>query len=131
MNDAKQPLLNALRLNAAFSAMSTLFLIAAGGWVADQLGLPDPLTVYIVAAGLALFALQLGLIVRSRRIRTWEVRAVIGGDLAWVLATAVVIGLFHEVMTTIGLVMLDVVALVVAVFAALQIRGLRYFQQLA
>ena len=131
MDHAKQPLLNALRLNAAFSAISAICLFLAGGWVAAQLGLASAVPVYLVAGGLVLFALQLILIVRTGRIRHWEVRAIIGGDIAWVIGSAVLVALFYESITTIGLVMVDGVAIAVAVFAFLQIRGLRYFQQLA
>ena len=131
MNTAKQPLMFALRLNALFSATSAVMLVIAGGWIARQLGLASPALVYIVAAGLLLFALQLSLIVRSRRIRNWEIIGIICGDLAWVVASVVMVSLFHESLTTTGLLLVDVVALVVLVFAILQIRGLRYFQQLA
>ena len=131
MNTAKQPLISALRLNALFSGASAVTLLVAGSWIARQLGLAGPALVYVVGAGLLLFALQLGLIVRSRRIRRWEIIGIICGDFAWVVASLVLVALYHESLTTIGLVLVDVVAIAVLVFAVLQIRGLRYFQQLA
>ena len=128
---SRQPLLKALRLNALFSAASAVAMLVAGRWLAVQLGLDGPVPIYVVAGGLVLFALQLALIVRSRRIRAWEIIGIIGGDLAWVVASIVLVALFHESLTAAGLVLVDLVALVVLVLAVLQIRGLRYFQQLA
>ena len=53
-------LLRALRLNAYFSGISSIAMLAAAPWVADQLGLPDTLPVYVTAGFLILFSLQLG-----------------------------------------------------------------------
>ena len=121
-------LLGALRLNAWFSGLSALFLLAAAPWVAAQLGLPGPLNVYIVGGLLVIFALQLANIVRTGAIRTWEVVTIIVGDLAWVGASIVLVALFYPALTTIGLVLVDVVALAVLFFAIQQIRGLRALQ---
>jgi len=119
------PLLRALRLNAIFSGTSAVFLLVAAPWIAAQLGLPGPLPVYIVGGFLMLFALQLANIVRTGNIRTWEVGGIIAGDLAWVLGTVVLVGLFYSSLTTVGLLMVDIIALAVLTFAILQIRGLR------
>jgi hypothetical protein len=118
-------LLRALRLNAIFSGTSAAFLLVAAPWIAAQLGLPGPLPVYVVGGFLVLFALQLANIVRTGNIRTWEVGGVIAGDLAWVLGTVVLVGLFYSSLTTVGLLMVDIVAIAVLTFAILQIRGLR------
>ena len=59
------------------------------------------------------FALQLWNIVRTRQVRTWEIVSVIIGDLTWVAGS---------------LVLVDLVALAVLIFAILQIRGLRQFR---
>ncbi len=119
------PLLRALRLNAIFSGISAVLLLVAAPWIAAQLGLPGPLPVYIVGGFLVLFALQLANIVRTGDIHTWEVGGIIAGDLAWVLGTVVLVGLFYSSLTTVGLLMVDIIALAVLTFAILQIRGLR------
>lgn len=118
-------LLSALRLNAWFSGVSALFLLLAAPWVAAQLGLPGTLNVYVVGGFLVLFSLQLANIVRTGSIRRWEVIAIIAGDLAWVGASLVLVVLFYPALTTVGLVLVDLVALAVLFFAIQQIRGLR------
>jgi hypothetical protein len=122
-------LIRALRMNAVFSGVSALLLFAAASWLAPQLGLADATPVYIVAALLTVFAIQLSAIVRSRKIRFLEVAGIIGGDLAWVVASIVLVALYYESITTTGLMLIDVVAIAVLTFAVLQIRGLRAYRR--
>ena len=118
-------LFRALRLNALFSGISALLLLAAAPWLATQLGLGSAMPVYVTAGLLGLFALQLAHIVRTRQIRVAEIVGIIGGDFAWVIGSAVFVALFYASMTLIGLVLVDAVALAVLYFAIQQIRGLR------
>jgi hypothetical protein len=125
----EHPLIRALKMNAVFSAVSALCLFAAASWLAAQLGLPDATQVYVVAAFLTVFAIQLAAIVRSRKIRFLEVAGIIGGDLAWVVASIALVGLYYESITTTGLLLIDIVAIAVLIFAVLQIRGLRAYRR--
>lgn len=118
-------LLGALRLNAWFSGISALLLLITAPWVAEQLGLPGPLNVYVVGGILVVFALQLANIVRMGTIRNWEVAAIIAGDLAWVISSVVLVALFYPALTTTGLILVDIIAIAVLFFAIQQIRGLR------
>ena len=122
-------LIRALKMNAVFSGVSALGLFAAASWLAPQLGLADATPVYIVAAILTVFAIQLSVIVRSRKIRILEVAGIISGDIAWVVASVVLVGLYYESITTSGLILIDVVAIAVLTFAVLQIRGLRTYRR--
>ena len=124
-------LLRALRMNALFSSISALLLLIAAPWIATQLGLASALPVYIVGAGLVLFALQLWNIVRTGEIRRWEVKSIIGGDIAWVIGSAVLVALFYSQITLTGLLLVDFVALAVLYFAIQQIRGLLQLQRTA
>lgn len=121
----KNLLLRALRMNAIFSTASAALLLIGGRWVAAQLGLPGAASVYVTAGLLLLFALQLWNIVRTGNIHTVEIAGIVVGDLAWVVATIVLVALFYPSLTPAGLVLVDVVALVVLYFAIQQIRGLK------
>lgn len=77
----------------------------------------------------AQFAAQLGNIVRTGNIRTWEIVAIIVGDLVWVAGSIVLGALYFRSFTLIGAVLVDAVALAVLVFAIMQIRGLRIYRQ--
>ena len=122
-------LLRALMLNAAFSAFSALIMFIAGGWVAEQLGLPSTVQVYALAGFLAVLALHLGNIVRTRNIRIWEIAGIISGDIAWVIGSVVLVALYFKSITATGLILIDIAAVAVLTFAILQIRGLKEFRR--
>ena len=124
-------LLRALRLNAVFSGSSALLLVIAGPWIAVQLGLSNATPVYATAGLLAIFALQLWNIVRTRKIRTIEIVGIILGDIAWVVGSVILVALFYSSVTTTGLLLVDVVAIAVLYFAIQQIRGLRALRRSA
>ena len=118
-------LLGALRANAIFSAISAVLLVLTAPWVAQQLGLTAALPVYLAGALLVIFAARLGSIVRSARIRAWEVTGIIAGDLVWVVASVVLVALYYESLTLTGLLLVDAVAVAVLYFAIRQLLALR------
>jgi hypothetical protein len=115
----------ALALNAAFSSVSALLMLIFADWIAQQLNLAQSLSVTITAGLLLVFALQLWNIVRTRKVRTWEIVSIIVGDLAWVAGSFVLVGIYYNSVSTLGLILVDLVALAVFSFAIMQIRGLR------
>lgn len=124
-------LLRALRLNALFSGSSALLMLLAGPWIAVQLGLSSATPVYATAGLLAVFALQLWNIVRTRKIRTIEIAGIILGDIAWVVGSVILVALFYSSLTTTGLLLVDLVAVAVLYFAIQQLRGLRAWRSSA
>ena len=118
-----------LKMNAVFSTLSAVAMLLAANWVAEQVGLPGPANVYAVAIFLLFFAAQLGNIVRTRTIRTWEIVAIIVGDLLWVAGSAVLGAMYFRSFSTIGALLVDAVALAVLIFAVMQIRGLREYRR--
>jgi len=125
MKDGNDLLMRGLTMNAVFSATSAIAMLLAADWVARQVGLPGPANVYAVAIFLLFFAAQLGNIVRTGNIRNWEIVAIIAGDLMWVAGSIVLGSLYFRSFSTIGAILVDVVALAVLIFAIMQIRGLR------
>jgi len=118
-----------LKMNAVFSTLSAVAMLLAANWVAEQVGLPGPANVYAVAVFLLFFAAQLGNIVRTRTIRTWEIVAIIVGDLLWVAGSVVLGAMYFRSFSTIGALLVDAVALAVLIFAVMQIRGLREYRR--
>ena len=121
-------LMRGLKFNAIFSATSAVAMLLAANWVAEQLGLSRTADVYTLGVFLLLFAAQLGNIVRTGKIRTWEIVTIIVGDLLWVAGSVVLGALYFRSFSTIGAVLVDVVAIAVLVFAIMQIRGLREYR---
>ena len=129
MKSASELLMRGLKMNAIFSGLSAVAMLLAADWVAEQVGLPGPANVYAVAIFLLFFAAQLGNIVRTLTIRTWEIVAIIVGDLLWVAGSVVLGTLYIQSFSTIGAVLVDVVAIAVLIFAVMQIRGLREYHR--
>lgn len=123
-------LLRALKLNAMFSGFSALFMFIAGNWLAAQFAQDSAIEVYVIAGFLAAFALLLANIVRTKTIRTWEITCIIIGDIAWVVASGALLILYYRTITLTGLVLADLVAVVVLIFAVMQIRGLKQYRKL-
>ncbi len=123
-------LLRALTMNAFFSGFSALFMFISGSWLAQQFALSSAIPIYAVAGFLALFAINLANIVRTRNIRSWEIKSIISGDIAWVAASVAVIILYYQTITPTAVILLDVVAVAVLFFAIQQIRGLKQFRKL-
>ena len=128
MKSSAALLMRGLKMNAVFSAVSAVAMLLAAGWVAEQVGLSGPANVYAVAIFLLFFAAQLGNIVRTGKVRTWEIIVIITGDLLWVAGSAVLGALYFRSFSTIGAALVDLVALAVLIFAVIQIRGLRQYR---
>ena len=118
-----------LTMNAIFSAFSAVTMLLAADWIAAQVGLPGPANVYAIGIFLLFFAAQLGNIVRTGNIRTWEIVAIIVGDLLWVAGSVVLGALYFRSFSMIGAVLVDAVALAILIFAIMQIRGLREYRR--
>lgn len=118
-------LIRGLAFNAVFSTASAVAMLLAADWVAAQVGLPGPANVYAVAIFLVFFAAQLANIVRTGTIRTWEIVAIIAGDLMWVGGSVVLGALYYRSFTITGAVLVDAIAVAILIFAIMQIRGLR------
>ncbi len=129
MKPGSDLLMRGLKMNAVFSGLSAVAMLLAANWVAEQVGLPGPANVYAVAIFLLFFAAQLGNIVRTQAIRTWEIVAIIVGDLMWVAGSVVLGTLYIQSFSTIGAVLVDAAALAVLIFAVMQIRGLREYRR--
>ena len=128
MKPSNALLMKGLKFNAIFSATSAVAMLLAANWVAAQVGLPGPGDVYAVGIFLLFFAAQLGNIVRTGKVRTWEIVAIIIGDLLWVAGSVVLGAMYFQNFSTIGVVLVDVVAIAVLILAIMQIRGLREYR---
>lgn len=107
-----------LTTNAATSVAAGLVAVLAAGWCVDELGLQSEGWTRVVGAGLVLFAADVALGVRSRRLATTALLTSVA-DLAWVAATAVVLAAVD--LTTAGRVVAVVMGVGVLDFALLQL----------
>ena len=65
---------------------------------------------------------------RSGRIREWEIRTIIGADIAWVIGSLFLVLVYYDRFSAAGLLLVDLVAFAVLAFAVLQYRGLKAYR---
>ncbi|GAA2314209.1 hypothetical protein GCM10010149_76950 [Nonomuraea roseoviolacea subsp. roseoviolacea] len=113
----------ALAADAAVTGVNGLAYLAAAGPLADLLG-PGAGLLRGIGAFLLVYAVAVG-VLATRPVNAAATKAVIAVNLAWTLASLVAAVADSAEFTVLGLVWTVAQALVVAVFAELQIMGLR------
>jgi hypothetical protein len=113
----------ALLGNALFSALSGLTLIFAQKSVLRILGLFNRVSLVVLGVGLIIFAATLVVNARRQRVKTSDAWVAVLMDVAWVLASYVLIFVLPFSME--GKWVIGVVAELVLLFAILQFMGIR------
>jgi len=122
-----------LRGNAIFSGLSGVALALFASSFATLLtpaqevvaGLPVSTLLRVLGLGLVLFGIAVGIAASQPVLSAALGQAFFWADVAWVLGTCVLLLLAAPVFTVTGLVLVIVVGLVVADFAAFEYWGLR------
>jgi hypothetical protein len=113
----------ALLGNALFSALSGLTLLFAQKSVLRILGLFNRVSLVVLGVGLIIFAATLVVNARRQRVKTSDAWVAVLMDVAWVLASYVLIFVLPFRME--GKWVIGVVAELVLLFAILQFMGIR------
>ncbi|NUW45667.1 hypothetical protein [Nonomuraea rhodomycinica] len=113
-----------LAADAAVTGVNGLAYLAAAGPLADLLG-PGAGLLRGIGAFLLVYAVAVGVLATRRTVDAAATKAVIAMNLTWTLASLVAAVAESGEFTVLGLVWTVAQALVVAVFAELQIMGLR------
>lgn len=132
---ASKLLLGFLKLNGWFSGLNGLVLLIAAAPLSDLL-FPNPVNIAPMGLrglgiGLIGFAGLLFFLSRTPEIARWWVVLIISLDLAWVLATAVVLILSGDILTSAGAAMATTLAACVAALAVGQFVGMQRSQRSA
>ena len=112
-----------LLVNGVATAMTGLLALAWAPWLPAILGTASPAVLAIVGAGLVVFAGVLLSQARRDRIDPRVAWTIAVMDVAWVAGSVALVE--AGVLTLIGNLLVAAVALVVLVFAILEIRGIR------
>ncbi len=116
---------NAVRWNAVFSAICGALMALGSGWVAGWLGIEAGWILVGIGAGLLLFSLRLYLIERAGEVPRAEAWIIIGGDLAWVIFSAVLLAAYATAFSPLGRILIGATALAVLALAAAKWTGVR------
>ncbi|MEP3244711.1 MAG: hypothetical protein ABJN40_11180 [Sneathiella sp.] len=130
MSLSATPLLKyTLLTNAATSAITGLLCLVANGFLTDLMGLASTIYLYIVGAGLLVFAADVYFTATKSPIKPLFVKMIIGADISWVVGSFLLTFLMPEYFTLTGIVLIEVIALGVLGFAVLQSVGLKQTTQ--
>lgn len=120
-----QLLRRALTANLFFSLATGAAMLLAGGPIAALLGLASPLAIQALGAAVLAFCPLLWAIARRSPIDASHVRIILALDVAWVLASALLIALNPFGLSSAGLWLVAGLADLVAVIALFEYLGLR------
>ena len=123
-HETARSLRNALRANGIFSGISGLIIVLLHSQVLIWLGISG-VNIMAIGIGLILFSTYLFWMASRAALPRTLIKGVIGGDWAWVLASAVLLAFKGNMFSTLGIFLLTDVALLVMVFAIWQQRGLK------
>ncbi len=113
-----------LKLNSQFSALNGVALLIAAGLIAPIL-IANPvdwaaLGLRGLGLGLLGFALVLFMLSKNKFVSRSAVNEIVLLDALWVLGSVVLIAFFGDILTTNGVIVVTVIAMVVALFAIAQ-----------
>lgn len=115
----------ALATNALFSGLSGVAMIAFSGPLDRFMGLGHSWLLIVIGTGLVGFAALIGLNLRRPNLNRTEAWLTTASDVAWVVASAIIVFGFPDVLSTGGKWLIGLVAVGVADFALFQFIGLR------
>lgn len=111
-----------LLANATFSLLSGLTLILFGKQVASWMGIANPTILLIIGISLIVFEIMVTITAFGKPINQKKVKSIIVQDGLWVIGSIAIIVFQSFHLTFIGYMIIGIVALIVSIFALLQMR---------
>lgn len=113
-----------LYANASFCTLSALVILIIPGWIGTNIIELPTWILIVLGIGLVLFAIDVFFTARSANPTRAKVLYIFSADVAWVILTPVVMLLLADRISQLGNFVLLDIAIIVAIFAALEFRGL-------
>jgi hypothetical protein len=124
MKDASSMLLkNSLLINAVFSLTSGVICLLVADPLSTLTAIPTWIF-YTLGIGLTVFAVDVALTATRRQINLLFARIIVLADIAWVIASIGVLVFMGSHLTLAGQLLIELVAIAVAVLATVQVVGL-------
>lgn len=120
-----QKLKKVLFANAVFSGLSGLDFLLFNKSLTNLMQLPSTTILLVIGIGLLCFSGILFWLARQKTLKAKQVKAIIWQDWLWVMGSIGILATPAFGISSLGLLLIGLVAVVVAVFALLQQRYLR------
>lgn len=108
-----------LKINGLFAFLCAIDLLLFSDWLAQVIGFAVPLYLQVLAVVLFGFSGLVFWISNHVEKHNW-VSSIIQLDRSWVLGSGILVLFYSDLFSTLGLVLIAIVAIVVAIFAMLQ-----------
>ncbi|MEH6526783.1 MAG: hypothetical protein V7723_11980 [Sneathiella sp.] len=131
MKDTSSHLLKtSLLINAVFSATSGVACLLFADSLSPWTAIPSWI-LYSLGVGLLIFAADVAVTATRDPLNPLFAKIIVGSDIAWVVASVGVLIFFGAQLTLAGQLLIELVAIVVAVLATVQAVGLRQMRDAA
>ncbi len=131
MSNATQFIKKALLADAGFAFASGLVCALAAAPLSQLMGLSDPIYLTVLGIVLVLYSLDLALVALKAAHKTLILKLFFAADIAWIVASVVLLVGFSHWFSLTGMILIDVAALAVAGFAASKYKGLQMMKRTA
>ena len=115
-------LIRTLKLNALFTSTSAILLIVFNRELMPLLSISVAWLLPVIGGLLLLYALDLFTTARKKETPLSKAYYFIIGDLAWVVASILLLTIYFEDFSSLGILLIDMVAIIVGIFGILQFR---------
>jgi hypothetical protein len=119
----------ALLADAGFAFASGLICALAAAPLSQLMGLSDPIYLTILGIVLVLYSIDLALVALKAAHKTLFLKLFFAADIAWIMASVVLLVGFSHWFSLTGMILIDVAALAVAGFAASKYKGLQMMKR--
>lgn len=120
---------NTLLANAVFSGIGGLACLVVNPVLTEFMGLADGVYLYFLGIGLILFAADVAYTATRNPMNRIYVKMIIGADIGWVVGSFLLTALMPHLFSFSGVILIEFVAIDVAIFAILQSIGFKRMQR--
>ena len=117
-----------LLADALFAATSGVIGIAAAGPLSQLMGLNDPIYLMVIGVALVFYSLDLAFVALKAAHKPLFLKLFFAGDVAWILASIVLLLGYADLFSLTGMILIDVAALIVVGFPMSKYKGMRLMQ---
>lgn len=114
---------SSLKANGIFSGISGLMFLVGHSYLAMAIGLSNPIILMIIGLSLMVFSWGLFQLASKQEMNKHAVWTIIGSDLAWVIASAVLLLMYPNLLNETGSLLVIIIGLIIFTLVELQAWG--------
>ena len=125
MSTSANKLRNALMANAVFSFTSGIIIVIFSSQLSTVMNIANNATLLIIGIGLLIFASTIVFIRAKKEVHAKSIKSIIVQDWIWVIGSAIMLIFRPLGISTVGNIIIGIIAIIVMLLAILQMKSLR------